>query len=155
MRTPAPLSLTVLLMLAGACATTPALPPGERVGERMAGGEILPLAVVDARPVDFYERTLLVEATVTAVCQNAGCWMKVEDGGRVAMVRWETGCGGKYAFPADAAGRRVVIQGSYYAKQISEEDARHLEQEAGPGIEIPRETHELNASAVLVLDAPR
>lgn len=145
-----PALLSTLLL--GACAATPKLPPGQAVGEPIRSGDIVRLASVQADPAAHYERTLLVEATATAVCQKAGCWMKIEDGGEVAMVRWETGCGGKYAFPATAEGRRVVIQGSYYPKTISEEDARHLEEEAGPGVTIPRETHELNASAVLVLD---
>ena len=66
------------------------------------------------------DRVVLVEATAKAVCQNAGCWMQVEDGGRTAMVRWETGCGGKYAFPKDIAGRRVLIQGTFYPKTLTE-----------------------------------
>jgi hypothetical protein len=76
--------------------------------------------------------------------------MKVEDDGHDAMVRWESGCGGQYAFPKDAVGKRVVIQGSYYPKTLSEEDALHLESEAPDGVTIPRQTYELNASAVLV-----
>jgi len=68
------------------------------------------------------------------------------------MVRWESGCGGKYTFPSDAIGQRVLIQGSFYGKSISEEDALHLESESG-GKPIPRESYEMNASAVLVLPA--
>ena len=34
---------------------------------------------------------------------------------------------------------------------LSEEDAKHLEEEAGEGITVPRETYEFNSSAVLVL----
>ena len=67
------------------------------------------------------------------------------------MVRWESGCGGKYAFPPGAVGRRVLIQGSFYPKTISEEDAEHLEEEAAEGVVIPREGYEFNASAILVL----
>jgi len=68
------------------------------------------------------------------------------------MVRWETGCGGKYAFPAEAVGKQVMIQGSFYPKTISPEDAEHLQEEAAEGVVIPTETWEFNASAVVVLE---
>ena len=142
---------TLLLALAS-CSTTPHLPAGEALGEPIEAREIVTLATVRADPEDYLEQTLLVEATAIAVCQRAGCWMQVEDENVTAMVRWETGCGGKYTFPADAAGRRIVIQGSFYPKEISEEDAEHLEEEAGGKIELEREGYEFNASAVLVLE---
>ncbi len=63
----------------------------------------------------------------------------------------ETGCGGQYSFPKDGAGRRILIQGSFYPKTISPEDAEHLQEEAGRPLEIPLEGYEFNASAVLVL----
>lgn len=144
------LCLVLPLFLLG-CTSTASLPAGERIGEEMVPGKIVRFAVVDANPSAYFERTVLVEATATAVCQTKGCWMQVEDGGRTAMVRWETGCGGKYSFPKDGAGRRVLIQGSFYPKTISPEDAEHLQEEAGRPLEIPLEGYEFNASAVLVL----
>ena len=152
------------LFLAAACTTTDEpstvdeaaepipLPAGERIGEAIEPQPIAPFAQLDADPTAYYERTVLVAATATAVCQKAGCWMQIEDEGRTAMVRWESGCGGKYAFPTDLAGKEIVIQGSFYPKVISEADAEHLQEEAGQDIEIEREGHEFNASAVLILD---
>jgi hypothetical protein len=78
--------------------------------------------------------------------------MKVADEGKVAMVRWEAGCGGQYKFPSDAVGKRVLIQGSFYPKSISAEDAEHIAEEAGGKVQIPRETYEFNASSVLILE---
>lgn len=143
-------TLLALLLLA-ACATPPPLPAGEALGEPLEPREAVRFAVVDADPPAYFERTLLVEATVTAVCQKAGCWMQVADEGRTALVRWETGCGGKYAFPTEAVGRRVLIQGSFYPKELSEEDAEHMAEEAGTALELPRDGYEFNASAILVL----
>lgn len=134
-----------------ACASSASLPAGERIGDDIAPVEIVPFAVVDANPSAYFERTLLVEATATAVCQPKGCWMQVEDEGRTALVRWEEGCGGRYSFPRDLAGRRILIQGSFYPKELSAEDARHLEEEAGRPLELPLDGYEFNASAVLVL----
>ncbi|MAB79509.1 MAG: hypothetical protein CMJ89_09175 [Planctomycetes bacterium] len=147
-----------VLLLPLACASPGAsretFPAGEHFGEPMEmgqHGDVVNFAVVDASPSDYFERTLLVKATVTAVCVNKGCWMQVEDEGHKAMVRWETGCGGKYAFPKEAIGQRVLIQGSFYPKEISEEDAAHLEEDSGQPIEIDREGYEFNASAILVM----
>ena len=141
----------VLSLCLGACASSAKLPAGTPIGETLVAQPVLHFAVVDADPPAYFERTLLVEATVLAVCLKMGCWMQVGEGERTAMVRWEAGCGGQFAFPADAVGKRVLIQGSFYPKSISEDDAEHLQEEAGADITIAREGYEFNASAVLVL----
>ncbi len=128
------------------------LPHGRVIGQEITPRETHRFSVVDATPAKFFDQTVLVEATVQAVCIKKGCWMKVEDEGKVAMVRWESGCGGQYTFPMDAIGKRVLIQGSFYPKKISEADAEHIQEEAGSKIEIPREGYEFNASSVLILD---
>lgn len=138
-------------LLAASCSPGPPLPAGEQIGEEMVPREALAFAVVDADPERYLNRTLLVEATAAAVCAKKGCWMQVEDDGRTALVRWETGCDGKYAFPEDATGRRILIQGSFYAKQLTEEDAQHMEEEASEELVLERDGYEFNASAVLLL----
>lgn len=140
----------LFVLLVGACAA-PGLPEGTTLGDPFEDRHVHALAEVAAEPASFYERTILVRATATAVCQKAGCWMQVHDGDAEAMVRWHTGCGGAYEFPRDVAGKEVLIQGSYYPKSISEADAEHLEEEAGGPVTIARETHEFNATAVLVV----
>lgn len=152
-------TLAAILSLLAACSgpkftssERAALPNGMHIGVQMQPKATVRLSVVDATPEKFFEQTLLVEATVTGVCQKMGCWMKIEDDGHAAMVRWESGCGGKYAFPKDAAGKRVLIQGSFYRKKISEADAQEMESESGRNLTIPRDTCEINASSVLILD---
>jgi len=144
--------LVPLCLLLAACASTANLPPGEKIGEPVEPREIVHYAVVEADPPAFFEKTLLVEADVLAVCQNKGCWMLIEDGGRVAMVRWFTECGGKYAFPKDLAGKRVLIQGNCYPKKLTADDVAHYSQEAGRELDIPLDGYEINASAIVVLD---
>jgi len=138
-------------LLLGACQSAPPLPAGDPIGEDMNAAQVYSFAEVDAEPEAFFERTLLVEATATAVCASKGCWMQIEDAGSTAMVRWEDGCDGRFAFPQDVAGQRVLIQGSFYPKTISEEDAAHIEVEAGGDVEIEREGYEFNASAIIVI----
>jgi len=152
---PAP---AALLVLAAACASAPDGPlrdvvaAGTVIGEPVRPLEVHRFAELDADPARWFDRTLLVEAEVVAVCRKAGCWMQIADEGRTALVRWETGCGGKYAFPADAVGRRVLVQGSFYRKELSDDDRRHLEEEAGGALAIRPDPYELNASAVVLLD---
>jgi len=145
------LTLIVTLLACASCQAPASLPAGDTFGEPIVARAIVPFATVHAAPSDYYEQTLLVEATTTAVCLKAGCWMQIEDAGQTAMVRWETGCGGKYVFPEDLVGRRVVIQGSFYPKELSDEDAEHLQEEAGGELDIEREGYEFNASAVLLI----
>jgi len=144
----------LLLFALVSCASAPPDPARygtiERIGEELTVEARIPLSRVMADPAAHFERTLLVEAKVLAVCQKKGCWMKVGDGDAVAMVRWEAGCGGRYTFPTDAVGARVWIQGSFYEHHVSEEDALHLESEAADGVEIQRDGYEMNASAVLL-----
>jgi hypothetical protein len=135
-------------LLFSSCAA--ALPKGETVGEPIKPRRVLTLAVVDGSPSDYFEQTLLVEAEAVAVCQSKGCWMKVQDGESSAMVRWESGCDGKYAFPPAIVGKRIVIQGSFYPKVLSAEDVEHLQSEAPEGVVIEREGYEFNASAILI-----
>lgn len=141
-----------LLFLAAACATTATLPPGQRLGEPIEARAILPLATVQANPEQHFNQTLLVEAKVVAVCQSMGCWMQVEDGGHKSLVRWESGCGGKYSFPKDAVGERILIQGSFYPKEIKAQDIEHLQEEAGGKVQVAERGYEFNASAVVLLD---
>lgn len=141
----------LLCLLLASCASTSSLPPGERIGEPVEPRSIVHYAAVDADPPAFLGKTLLVEAKVVAVCQSAGCWMQIEDGGHTAMVKWFTECGGKYAFPKDLAGKRVLIQGAYSAKKMSEEEIEHRSEEAGKQLQVPKDGYELNASAIVVL----
>ena len=148
-------SVALAFALGGAsCGTTrPAeLPAGLHIGEPMQSQSIVHFAVVDAEPARHFNKTLLVEGRVKAVCQTKGCWMQIEEGEHLAWVRWESGCGGKYAFPKDAAGKRILVQGSFYPKKISAADAEHLKEEAGGDLVVKTDTYEFNASAVRILD---
>ncbi len=142
---------STLLTLVVACAGTATMPEGQQIGEEVRPQKIVAFATVDASPEDYFNKTLLVEATVNAVCQTAGCWMQINDEGATARVRWETGCGGKYAFPKDAAGQRIVIQGSFYPTELSDEDLEHLKEEAGPNYIPKKKGYEFNASAVILI----
>lgn len=131
------------------------LPEGAaKTEQEIVAAEAVKLAAVLAEPAKYFERTLVVEATATAVCQSKGCWMTITDGqAEPIWVRWASGCGGQYAFPKDAAGRRVLVQGSFYEKEIAPADAAHLAAESKGLVaeEIQGKTFEMNATAFVLL----
>ncbi len=138
-----------------AAVENPALPADAvRIGDAITVDTApVTLAQVRANPEAFFEKTLLIEGTAAAVCQAKGCWMTITDGqGEPIWVRWSTGCGGNYAFPKDAAGHHVVLQGSFYPKEISPADAEHLAGESGTlkAEEIAGKTFEINATAFVL-----
>ncbi|MFT7670266.1 MAG: hypothetical protein ACI8X5_002974 [Planctomycetota bacterium] len=147
------LSYILLLapLLVASCASTQ-LPAGNSIGEEVVSATIHHFSVIDADPAGFFNQTVLVEAEVIEVCRSAGCWMQISDEGKTAMVRWESGCGGAYAFPVDAIGKRVLIQGSFYPKELSDEDREHLKEEAGGELTIREDPYEFNASSMLIID---
>jgi hypothetical protein len=126
------------------------------IGEPIQEGQPVKLAAVKANPSDYFEKTILVEATASAICQAKGCWMTITDGeGEPIWVRWSSGCGGKYAFPKDAAGRTIIVQGSFYEKEIDEAAAEHLaaENETLDKDAIVGKTFEMNATGCVLLPA--
>lgn len=151
----APAAALLFAVAATSCSTAPktpkALPTGHHIGEPMAVAETFPLAKLATDPASHFEKTLLVEATITNVCQTRGCWMAVEDAGATTMVRWDGGCGGAYTFPKDAVGKRVLIQGILHPKQLTPEAIAHYEGESA-GKPIPKQGYEINTSGVILLD---
>lgn len=140
----------------GAEVTAPFAPPAgsTAIGQPITQPAPLKLAALQADVASHLTKTVLVEATAEAVCQAKGCWMTVKDGqGAPIWVRWSSGCGGEYAFPKDAAGKRVLVEGTLAEKEISADDAAHIAGES-PGMDatkIAGKTFEINATACVVL----
>ena len=65
---------------------------------------------------------------VKEVCQKKGCWMKVDMGEEVAMVRFKD-----YGFfmPKDIAGQEIIVNGKAYIEEMSVEDQRHYAEDGG------------------------
>ncbi len=112
------------------------------------------LAAIRSDAAKYMSKTVLVEATADRVCQAKGCWMTVKDGeGAPIWVRWASGCGGEYAFPKDAAGKRVIVEGTLTEREITAEEAEHYASDS-PGIDaakIAGKSFEIDATACLVM----
>lgn len=75
------------------------------------------------------EYTGKVTGTVVSVCQNKGCWMKLDAGnGQTMMVTFKD-----YGFfvPKDITGQTVVIDGVAEMKTVSVEEQQHYAKDAG------------------------
>ncbi len=96
-----------------------------------------------------------VKGKVTEVCQEKGCWMKLEKGnGETVMVKFKD-----YGFfmPKDIVGKEVVLEGEATVKEVSVKQQQHYAKDAGKSEEeikkIKKAKKELQfvAKGVLVL----
>ncbi len=74
-------------------------------------------------------RTVRTEGTVSAVCQEKGCWMILKSGDKSVRVTFKD-----YGFfvPKGAAGATAVLEGVFSVKTIPEKTAKHYAAET-PG----------------------
>jgi len=96
-----------------------------------------------------------VKGKVTEVCQEKGCWMKLDKGnGETVMVKFKD-----YGFfmPKDIVGKEVVLEGEAVVKEVSVKQQQHYAKDAGKSEEeikkITKAKKELQfiAKGVLVL----
>ncbi len=93
------------------------------------------------------------KSEVKEVCQNKGCWMKMDMGDEVAMVKFKD-----YGFfmPKDLAGQEVIVDGKAFVEEMSVEDQRHYAEDAGKtaaevaAITEPKRTLSFISSGVLI-----
>lgn len=98
-----------------------------------AGAELVPMSPADlfARPAEFDDQAVLVQGTISKVCQASGCWFSFQQGDQDLYVFFEDAAGEEFVVPKDTAGSEVYLFGTFSA-----------ESDAG--------THEIVASAVRI-----
>jgi hypothetical protein len=90
---------------------------------------------------------------VKEVCQNKGCWMRMDLGDNEAMVKFKD-----YGFfmPKDIAGQDVIVDGVAFVEEMSVEDQKHYAEDAGKSkdeidaIVEPKRTLSFISSGVLI-----
>lgn len=96
-----------------------------------------------------------VVAKVVEVCQEKGCWMKVErSNGETLMVKFKN-----YGFfmPKNIVGQTVVLDGEAVVKEVSVKQQKHYAEDAGKSkeeiekIKEPKKETQFIAKGVLVL----
>lgn len=76
------------------------------LGERITSA-VVPLADIAREPGKYANRTVATTGTVTAVCQEMGCWMEIQDASGRAHVRMH---GHSFFVPRTAAGHMARVQ---------------------------------------------
>lgn len=96
-----------------------------------------------------------VVGKVVEVCQEKGCWMKVDKGnGETLMVKFKN-----YGFfmPKNLVGQTVVLEGEAQVKEVSVKQQKHYAEDAGKSkeeiekIKEPKKETQFIAKGVLVL----
>jgi Domain of unknown function (DUF4920) len=96
-----------------------------------------------------------ITGKVKEVCQEKGCWMKIEkDNGETVMVKFKDYA---YFMPKNIVGKNVVLDGEATVKEISVKQQRHYAEDAGKSkeeiakITQPKKEMIFVAKGVLVL----
>jgi hypothetical protein len=94
-------------------------------------------------------------AKVNDVCQAKGCWMRLQvDNEHEMMVKFKD-----YSFfvPKDITGKKVIVNGKAFVKEVSVEEQQHYAEDAGKSkadiakITEPKRTYSFEADGVLVV----
>jgi hypothetical protein len=99
----------------------------------------------------YQNKNVVVEGTLSEVCQAMGCWTVVTDG--TNNIRAMTLH--KYFLPKDLkAGLKIVISGEFETKEITEDQAKHFAEESGKNtddIKGPQKMYRIKATGIKVL----
>lgn len=96
------------------------------------------------------------KAKVNSVCQNKGCWMRLNTGEEETLVKFKD-----YGFfmPKDIAGDEVIVNGRAFVDEMSVEDQQHFAEDAGKSpeeiaaITEPKRTLSVISDGVLLVVA--
>jgi len=107
-----------------------AAPGHKQFGAPIAPGATLPLGDVLAKPDEFLNRTVTVEAKVRRNCTRRGCWMELAQALDPALP----GCRvtfKDYGFfvPLDSAGSTAKVQGTVQVTRVVPAEVAHMESE--------------------------
>ena len=99
-------------------------------------------------------KTVVVKGKVSEVCQAMGCWMTMDENGTVTRVK----TGHEFLLPKDISGREAIVTGKFVISEISEDDAKHYNDESSnpkksEDIVGPQKAYEIEASGIVILDA--
>lgn len=127
---------------------------GVTYGAGTTADQAIPVQEMESKMVD-QKYSGKVKGKVVEVCQEKGCWMKIEkDNGEKLMVKFKD-----YAFfmPKNLVGKEVVIEGEANVKETTVKQLRHYAEDAGKSkeeikkITEPKKEVIFMAAGVLVL----
>jgi hypothetical protein len=147
-------ALSVLLAFAVYAQEPVSATKGVTYGAGTTAEGFIPVADIDKKLTnDKY--TGKVSGKVVEVCQEKGCWMKVEKtGGETMMVKFKDY---KFFMPKDIVGKEVVLDGEASVKEVPVKQLQHYAKDAGKSeeeikkIKEPKKELQFVAKGVLVL----
>lgn len=104
---------------------------------------------------DYDDKVVLVKGNVSEVCQKMGCWMTITSGSDQARVKTLH----EFFLPKDIAGQKAIVIGTFKVTEISEEQARHYNDETknpkvkSEEIKGPQKVYELEAMGIKILNS--
>jgi hypothetical protein len=105
--TPPPTAAASVTAPASSAPSTSSAPAGTlALGERITS-PLVPLADIAKDPAQYQNRVFATSGKVTAVCQEMGCWMQLEDASGKAHVRMH---GHTFFVPKTAPGHLARVQ---------------------------------------------
>ena len=101
------------------------------------------------------DKVVVVKGSVAEVCQGMGCWMVMTDGSK--SVRATTAH--EFFLPKDIAGKDAVIYGKFKVTELSEEDAKHYNEESKNPVNPetivgPQKAFIIEAIGIKIVDPP-
>lgn len=103
------------------------LAAGVQLGKPLTLKEQVSIEKLVASPAEYSGKTVQVQGKVTAVCEHAGCWMKLTDGnGHAVRIKVEDGV---IVFPKEAVGKTATAEGKF----VPVDDEKKTWQIAGTG----------------------
>lgn len=129
---------------------------GVRYGAKTTAANAVEVNILEEKLTSSPTFTGKVKGTVVEVCQEKGCWMKLEqtDGSGI-MIRFKDY---KFFMPKNIVGKEVVLDGVAKITTTSVEMLKHYAEDGGKSkeeiakITEPKKEIEFIASAVLVLN---
>lgn len=133
----------------------------EPVGKQVEGGviygseikmgtEVITFEDLMRKSDEYNGKDVVVAGTVADVCQKMGCWLTMaSDKGSVRVTTLHD-----FFVPKGSAGKDALIQGKFKVTEISEEKARHYNDESKTttikteDIKGPQKVYEIEASGV-------
>lgn len=99
-------------------------------------------------------KVIIVKGDISEVCQKMGCWMIMSDGTNSVRVKTLH----EFFLPKDVAGRQAVVTGTFNITEITEDEAKHYQEESNkPGqkseeIKGTQKAFEIDAMGIKILD---
>jgi Domain of unknown function (DUF4920) len=147
-------TLSVLMAFAVYAQEPVSATKGVKYGAGTTAEGFIPVTELDKK-LENDKFTGKVSGKVVEVCQEKGCWMKVEkNNGETMMVKFKDY---KFFMPKDIVGKEVVLDGEASVKEVSVKQLQHYAKDAGQSdeeikkIKEPKKELQFVAKGVLVL----